>query len=169
MNYDLHRAWTYLGRACLLKCPECGTRPVFLPLLRIRRLSDYFTPLDGCPRCGYAYEREMGYFLLSIWAINYGFGSLLGIAIYCYLEFSYHLSLPALLVGVITPVVLFNFFFARHSKALFLALDHYFDPHTDGGSGGGGGGGGGKTNPPASPVPAPPVDAPAPAEPAMHG
>ena len=38
-------------------------------------------------------KREMGYFLLSIWAINYGFGSLLGIAIYCYLEFSYHLAL----------------------------------------------------------------------------
>lgn len=170
MNYDFRRAWIYLGRACLLKCPECGTRPVFLPLLRIRRLSDYFTPLDGCPRCGYPYEREMGYFLLAIWAINYGFGSLLGIGIYCYLEFFHRLPLSSLLIGVITPVVLFNFLFARHSKALFLAFDHYFDPHTDGGSGGGGGGGGGgKNNPPARPVPAAPVDAPTPAEPAMHG
>ena len=166
MNNDLRRALLYVRRACLLKCPECGTRPVFLPILRIRRLRDYFTPLDGCPRCGYAYERETGYFLLSIWAINYGFGSILGIAIYCYLEFSYHLSLPMLLVGVITPVVLFNFLFARHSKALFLALDHYFDPHTKDGSGGGGGSG--KTNPPASPVPAAPVDAPTPVEPALH-
>lgn len=166
MNHDLRRALTYVGRACLLKCPECGTRPVFLPLLRIRRLSDYFTPLDGCPRCGYAYERETGYFLLAVWAINYGFGSLLGIAIYCFLEFNYHLQLPVLLASVIAPVVLFNFFFARHSKALFLALDHYFDPHTKDGSGGGGGGG--KTNPPASPVPSAPVDAPAPVEPALH-
>jgi hypothetical protein len=64
----------------------------------------------------------------------------------------------ALLAGVISPVVLFNFFFARHSKSFFLALDHYFDPHTKDGLGGGGGSG--KTNPPASPVPAAPVNAP---------
>ena len=166
MNHDFRRAFLYFRRACLLKCPECGTKPVFVPLLRIRSLRDYFTPLDGCPRCGYAYERETGYFLLAIWAINYGFGSLLGIAIYCFLEFNYHLSLPVLLGSVITPVVLFNFFFARHSKALFLTLDHYFDPHTKDGSGGGGGSG--KTNPPTSPVPAAPVDAPTPVEPALH-
>jgi hypothetical protein len=49
---------------------------------------------------------------------------------------------------------------------LFLALDHYFDPHTKDGSGGGGGSG--KTNPPTSPVPAAPVDAPRPVEPALH-
>jgi uncharacterized protein (DUF983 family) len=166
MNHDSRRARLYVSRACLLKCPECGTRPIFLPLLRIRSLRDYFTPLDGCPRCGYAYERETGYFLLAVWAINYGFGSILGIAIYCFLEFNYRLSLPVLLGSVITPVVLFNFFFARHSKALFLALDHYFDPHTKDGSGGGGGSG--KTNPPTSPVPAAPVDAPRPVEPALH-
>ena len=77
-----------------------------MPIKRIRGLSDYFTPLDGCPRCGYAYERELGYFLLSIWAINYGGGSLLGISIYCYLEYFYHLSLPKLLVCVISPVVI---------------------------------------------------------------
>lgn len=166
MKHDLRRAGLYTIRACLLKCPECGTKPVFLPILRIRCLRDYFTPLDGCPRCGYAYERETGYFLLAIWAINYGFGSLLGIAIYCYLEFNYHLSLPALLGSVITPVVLFNFLFARHSKAFFLALDHYFDPHRKDGSDGSGGTG--KPNPPANPVPAAPVDAPTPVEPALH-
>lgn len=163
MNKDFHRAMLYTARALMLRCPECGTRPVFLPLLKIRRLRDYFTPLDGCPRCGYAYERETGYFLLSIWAINYGVGSLLGIAIYCYLEFFHHLPLPQLLAGVITPVVLFNFLFARHSKALFLALDHYFDPHTKDDSGNGGGGSG---KPPAPPVPKAPVDAPRPIEPA---
>lgn len=165
MNPDLQRALRYFGRACLLKCPECGTKPVFVPLFRIRCLRDYFTPLDGCPRCGYAYERETGYFLLSIWAINYGFGSLLGIAIYCYLEFNFHLSLPVLLAAVISPVVLFNFLFARHSKAFFLALDHYFDPHTKDGSGGNGGSG--KPNPPTDPMPSAPLDAPRPVEPAV--
>jgi len=39
------------------------------------------------------------------------------------------LSLPVLLFWVIAPVVVFNLLFARHAKAFFLALDHYFDPH----------------------------------------
>jgi len=158
MNHDLRRAMTYFFRACLLKCPECGKKPVFIPLLRVRSLRDYFTPLDGCPRCGYAYERETGYFLLSIWAINYGGGSLLGIAIYCFLEFFYQLSLPMLLVSVITPVVLFNFLFARHSKSLFLALDHYFDPHTKPDSGNDDGGN--VKEPPKNPLPKAPHPTP---------
>ena len=132
-----------------------------MPIYRIRRLRDYFTPLDGCPRCGYAYERELGYFLLSIWAINYGGGSLLGISIYCYLEYFYHLTLPILLLSVISPVVLFNFLFARHSKAFFIALDHYFDPHVKDGEGGGNGGSNTK-EPPAPATPVAPQGAPTP-------
>jgi len=104
----------------------------------LRCLRDWFTPLDGCPRCGYAYERETGYFLLAIWAVNYGLGSLLGLAIYLALEMFLSLSLPVLLFWVIAPVVVFNLLFARHAKAFFLALDHYFDPHgrDDAGDGG---------------------------------
>ena len=161
MNLDFRRALQYFFRACLLKCPECGTKPIFMPIKRIRGLSDYFTPLDGCPRCGYAYERELGYFLLSIWAINYGGGSLLGISIYCYLEYFYHLTLPILLLSVISPVVLFNFLFARHSKAFFIALDHYFDPHVKDGEGGGNGGSNTK-EPPAPATPVAPQGAPTP-------
>ena len=119
----------YLWRALLLKCPVCGRSPMFPKVLSIRRLSDWFTPLDGCPRCGYAYEREPGYFLLAIWAVNYGCGSLLGIVIYVVLELAVHPPLKVLLAAVLIPVVLFNFLFARHSKAIFLALDHFFDPH----------------------------------------
>lgn len=122
---------------------------MFPKVLSIRRLSDWFTPLDGCPRCGYAYEREPGYFLLSIWAVNYGCGSLLGISIYVALEMTVHPPLKILLAAVVLPVLLFNLLFARHSKALFLALDHFFDPHErDGGDDSG--------NKPVDPVPAEP-------------
>ncbi|MFM8365555.1 MAG: DUF983 domain-containing protein [Verrucomicrobiota bacterium] len=164
MKFNARRAREYFFRACRLKCPECGTKPVFLPLLKVRSLRDYFAPLDGCPRCGYAYERETGYFLLSIWAINYGVGSLLGIALYFYLEFTRHLPLPTLLASVVLPVIAFNFLFARHSKTLFLALDHYFDPHIKDDSSGDGGSG--KQNPPATPTPPAPQTSPTPPEPA---
>lgn len=120
---------SYLGRAMLLRCPVCGKSRIFLPLLRTRTLRDWFTPLDGCPRCGYPYEREPGYFLVSTWVINYGAGSILGIVIYAILETFYHLDITVLLVAVLTPIVLFNLLFARHSKALFIAVDHLCDPH----------------------------------------
>lgn len=122
------RAWLYFQRACRLRCPHCGKEPMFVPLLRTRSLRDWFTPLDGCPRCGYPYEREIGYFLMSIWAVGYGFGALLGIAVYFYLETQYHFSFARVLSITVATVVVFAFFFARHAKALFLAFDHFFDP-----------------------------------------
>jgi len=123
----------HIGRALLLRCPACGTRPLFEPWYRVRSLRDWFTPLDGCPSCGYPYEREAGYYLMAIWAINYGVGSVIGILIYLVLEWQTHLSLPALLAAVLIPVCAFNILFARHAKALFLAVDLFFDPHEKGG------------------------------------
>src|SRR5262249_8844409 len=98
------------------------------PLRRTRSLYDWFTPLDGCPRCGYAYEREPGYFLMAIWAINYGFSAMLGTALYLILEWLCNLETSTLIVCVVVPTALFSFFFARHSKALFIALDRFVDP-----------------------------------------
>jgi len=104
----------------------------------MRTLRDWFTPLDGCPRCGYPYEREPGYYLMSIWAINYGIGSIVGLAIYGLLEWKFDLPVWELLVAVLVPVFLFSIIFARHSKALFLAVDLFFDPHEkEGGNDGG--------------------------------
>jgi hypothetical protein len=86
-------------------------------------------PLDGCPKCGYPYEREPGYFLLSIFAINYGVAALLGVIIYLVLDFWVRLPIGITLLLTIIPIPLFNLWFARHSKALFLAFDLFFDPH----------------------------------------
>lgn len=126
---SFRKAWTFFLRAMLLRCPTCGKSPLFIPIKKIRKLRDWFTPLDGCPRCGYAYEREPGYFLMATWAITYGVGSLLGIIIYLILEYKYDLPISTLLGWVMCPIIFFNIFFTRHSKSLFLAIDHFCDPH----------------------------------------
>src|SRR5262245_25611348 len=74
-------AWVYFKRGLKLRCPECGISPVFIPIRRTRSISDWLTPLDGCPRCGYAYQRESGYFLLAIWGLNYGVVAGMGVAV----------------------------------------------------------------------------------------
>ncbi len=129
----MEKAANYFARASWLRCPVCGKSPIFLPVAKVRRLSDWFEPLDGCPRCGYAYDREPGYFLMAIWVFNYGCGSLLGLVLYVVLEWNFDLPLPNLLAAVLIPVLAFNLLFARHSKAYFIAMDHLFDPHERGG------------------------------------
>ncbi len=148
------RIATYFWRATWLKCPVCGTRPMFLPLTRIRRLDDWFTPLDGCPRCGYAYDREPGYFLWSVWALGYIVSAVVGTLIYIYLQIWHgDWSIPRTLLWVMLPLPFINVIFARHAKSYFLAMDHLADPHVrpdenDDDDGGGGG-------PPLRPAPAP--------------
>lgn len=119
---------------------------MFIPWYKVRRPRDWFTPLDGCPRCGYPYEREPGYFLMSIWALNYGVGSIVGLTLYGLLEWFFDLPIGLLLAGVLLPTVVFNLVFARHSKSFFLATDLFFDPHEKRGGDDGG-------NKPASPAP----------------
>jgi len=132
------KARAYLSRALRLRCPVCGKSPMFPTVFRTRNLHDWFTPLDGCPRCGYAYDREPGYFLLSIWAINYGIAALFGLALYVAFEVFFDWPVWTLIVAVVVPVIFFNVLFARHSKAIFVAWDHFFDPHErEGGDGGG--------------------------------
>lgn len=149
-QFTLRRARKFLTRALALRCPHCGQSPLFLPLRQTRSLRDWFTPLDGCPRCGYPYEREIGYFLLATWAVGYGFSGILGVGLYLLLEFTVDLSTPALLTAVIIPPVIFSILFARHSKALFLAFDQFFDPPVPFREDEEGGGGGGES--PANPV-----------------
>jgi uncharacterized protein (DUF983 family) len=132
------KARAYFSRAMRLRCPVCGQTPIFPSVARTRNLHDWFTPLDGCPRCGYAYDREPGYFLLSIWAINYGIAALFGLVLYASFEWFFDWPVWTLIASVVIPVVVFNLLFARHSKAIFVAWDHFFDPHErEGGDDGG--------------------------------
>jgi uncharacterized protein (DUF983 family) len=124
----LRLACTYVARAMVLKCPQCGVSPMFPALRQTRSLFDWFLPLDGCPRCGYPYTREQGYYLMATWAFSYGFSAIFGIVIYVLLEIFADLTTWHLIEVVVVPTALFGFFTARHGKSLFLALDLFFDP-----------------------------------------
>ena len=128
----VREAFAYLGRAMLLRCPVCGTRPIFLPLRRVRNLDDWFTPLDGCPRCGYPYEREPGYFLLAIFGFNLGFAVFVGITVFTIIAATDHIAtMPTweLMAKTVLPIPFLNLLISRHCKAVFIALDHFVDPH----------------------------------------
>lgn len=121
--------WLFLRRALRLRCPECGESPIFKPLSETRSVHDWMHPLEKCPRCNYRYEREAGYFLLSTWALNYGIVGGLGLLAAFYVEWNWHPPLWKTILCVAVPVLVSNFLFVRHSKAIFLAFDHHMDPH----------------------------------------
>lgn len=125
----LRKGLLYFYRAMRLRCPTCGAKPIFPPVRSVRSLRDWFTPLDGCPQCGYAYEREEGYFLMAIWGVNYGLIGLGAMSLYFLLRINTDWSPFWLFCGTVLPAPFACIFFARHAKSLFLALDHFFDPH----------------------------------------
>jgi uncharacterized protein (DUF983 family) len=126
-------AWVCIGRALKLRCPECGVSPIFIEAKRVRSIWNWFTPLDGCPRCGYAYERESGYFLMATWGVNYGIVAGLGLGTALVLDYFIGLKLWQAIAFVFLPMPVLSFLLARHAKALYLAMDHYFDPHVGAG------------------------------------
>lgn len=126
----LRKGLVYTYRALCLRCPTCGERPIFLPFDKVRSLDDWFSPLDGCPNCGYAYDREPGYFLMAIWGVNYGVIGLGVISSYFVLRVATDINPSVLFFVCVVPAPMLSILFARHAKSLFLALDLFFDPHT---------------------------------------
>ena len=129
-DYSLERFRRMMSNALKWKCPasavngRCSSRGI------------------RCGACGIGLCRSMvapaavirsnasrDIFCSSIFAINYGVGALIGLVIYLILDFCLHLPIWLVLTLTIIPMPIFNLLFARHSKALFLAFDLFFDPH----------------------------------------
>jgi hypothetical protein len=52
-----------------------------------------------------------------------------GLSLYLIFHFWVRFSIWLTLVLVIAPIPIFNLWFARHSKAFFIAFDLFLDPH----------------------------------------
>ncbi|HEY7026190.1 MAG TPA: DUF983 domain-containing protein [Gemmatimonadales bacterium] len=108
-------------RAIRLRCPNCGTRPLFESWFRIR---------PRCPQCGLATERreegyQVGAYMFNIVASELIFAAIfLGVLWYTWPDPPW-LSLE--IVGV-TVMILAPFLFYPFSKTLFLAFDLAFRP-----------------------------------------
>jgi uncharacterized protein (DUF983 family) len=108
----------YFRRALRLRCPVCGARDLFRGL----------TMRDSCPACGFAFEREPGYWTNAA-MLNYlvsGGVVLLLIAPVVFTGIPVPLVLAiGLLLAAAIPLLWF-----RHFKLLWLAIDLCFNPPT---------------------------------------
>ncbi len=84
--------------------------------------------LPGCPRCGYAYEREPGYYLSALWVIHFVGVAIFGVALLFLLDYFFPAASTAqLLFFTLVPVWGLGLLFIRHVKAFFLAFDLLID------------------------------------------
>jgi uncharacterized protein (DUF983 family) len=109
---------TFLRRGLRLRCPRCGGGRLFAGLFRMN---------SACPDCNLRYEREPGYFLGSAY-VNYGATALILTVSYMLLRFVWGYEHRTLTPPLVAFCVLFPLFFFRYARALWLAMDCYFDP-----------------------------------------
>jgi uncharacterized protein (DUF983 family) len=107
-----------LARGLRLRCPVCGEGKLF------RR---WFKMYEYCPACHFKYEREEGYYTGAV-AVNLVLSELLIAAITLPLAIDQNIPfIPLMVWGMIMPF-LFPLLFFRHTKALWMSLDHLFHP-----------------------------------------
>ncbi len=109
------RPFTMLVRGFRRKCPQCGSGKLF------RR---WVTMVDDCPRCGYHFEREEGFFLGAI-VVSVIITELVIVAV---IAIGFALTLPDAPVGALaigggvlaglTPLVVYPF-----TKTIWTAID----------------------------------------------
>jgi uncharacterized protein (DUF983 family) len=121
--------WLFLKRGLRWRCPECGVSPIFRTFKECHSLSDWYLTLQGCPQCGYKYEREQGYFLLSTVGINYFLVGGTGMAAMFIIDELFHLPVWQTITIVLPFLPILLLLCIRHAKSMFMAIDHFLDPH----------------------------------------
>jgi uncharacterized protein (DUF983 family) len=112
-----------LGRGLLKRCPICGSGKLFTGWFRMK---------ERCPRCGYRFEREEGFFL-GAYVINLGVTEglvLLGGIVPCIILLATDpeasvipVLIVSLVLAVIAPMVFYPF-----SRTLWSAIDLIIRP-----------------------------------------
>lgn len=108
-------SWKLLLRGLLGRCPVCGGRGLFPRFLEIRA---------RCPRCGYNFERESGWWLGAM-TMNVGAATLLFMAFFIGGMLLTYPDVPwtALSVIGIGLMIVFPIVFTSVSKTLWIALE----------------------------------------------
>lgn len=112
-----------LGRSLLKHCPLCGSGGLFTGWFRMK---------ERCPRCGYLFEREEGFFLGAYvinLAIAQGLVILLAVVpLIVRLASDPDASITPFIVGGIVGAVVAPIFFYPWSKTVWTAFDLMLRP-----------------------------------------
>lgn len=114
------RLFSMLASGIRLKCPRCGAGSLYAKPFHMR---------TNCPNCGLKFEREQGYFVGAIY-INYAATIAIAVPGFFILDVFMKLPIDQQLAIWVPFAVIFPVLFFHHSRALWLVLDHLFNPTT---------------------------------------
>jgi uncharacterized protein (DUF983 family) len=119
----ISKALKYLGRAILLRCPNCGQRNVF---------DSWFRQKDRCPHCDLPFTREEQGYIVGAYMFNIIVAELLFAAIFVGVLLMTWPSPPweLLTYGSAALMIALPLIFYPFSRTLFLAFDLIFRPAT---------------------------------------
>lgn len=113
-----------LWRALRLRCPYCGVEPLL-------QRGSWFNFRAGCPRCGYRYEREEGYYTGGSWMVNFPVTatSIFVLSWVMVVKFP-QLSGLLLAAAVSALAVVLGLFIYPFCMAIWMYFEHVFHPLT---------------------------------------
>ncbi|MCC6792791.1 MAG: DUF983 domain-containing protein [Thermomicrobiales bacterium] len=114
----LSRLRVLLARAFRRRCPLCGSSGIF---------KNWFTIKDRCPRCGYQYARESGYFL-GAYPLNLVAAELIPVLLMVGLLVWTDVSWILLEAILIPLAVGLPFLFFPYAQMVWLAIDLFITP-----------------------------------------
>jgi len=107
-----------IGHALRLRCPRCAAGKLYRKPFQMNQ---------HCAHCGLKFEREQGYFVGAIY-INYAATIAIAVPGFFLLDALAGVTIDQQLTLWVPFAVLFPLAFFHHSRSLWLALDHYFNP-----------------------------------------
>jgi uncharacterized protein (DUF983 family) len=113
-----NRILSMLSAGLRLRCPRCHVGPLY------RRP---FSMHNYCLHCGLKFEREQGYFVGAIY-INYAATVAIAVPGFFLLDALTNMTIHQQLAIWVPFAVVFPLLFFHHSRSLWLALDHLFNP-----------------------------------------
>ncbi|HVB75680.1 MAG TPA: DUF983 domain-containing protein [Ktedonobacteraceae bacterium] len=113
-----------LRRGLRQRCPVCGRGKIFV---------GFFKTYEHCPVCGYAFEREPGYYTGAM-AVNLVVSELLIAIIAVPLAASQAVPVVDLIILGCTLPILLPVLFYRPTKSLWMSFDHFLHPANNDGS-----------------------------------
>ncbi|MGD9713639.1 MAG: DUF983 domain-containing protein [Thermomicrobiales bacterium] len=104
---------TLAKRALLLRCLLCGSRRIFTHPWSIR---------ECCPKCGYQFNREDGYFL-GAYALNLVVAEIFGLGAVVVFLLRSDLSIMWQQIIAVTAAILFPLLFYPFSRTFWMVID----------------------------------------------
>lgn len=112
------RLFSLIYHGLQLRCPRCAVGKLYEKPFRMR---------VHCARCDLKFEREQGYFIGAIY-INYA--ATVGVAVpgFFLLDAFAGWTIDQQLSLWVPFALIFPLIFFHHSRSLWLAFDHFFNP-----------------------------------------